>query len=318
MKEFKINDFISLRFRYPHTEIYMNGKYFMECKRLLLSIPKSDLNQYKNIESIDEAAEVYDHFIYEHQILKDDGIPEVENDENFSLIEPEEEFWGHCSNLQVWAEHDYDTRLLKANLAFPLLEQLAKGGDKRAEVRFKEEILKRLLSGSKSVVEYLFVEGYQDYLDNEELLFGLLDSEEAETLINLQKELEITFKYVPCINRGLDVAWKERKIIRKFSMSNRRVSGIDLSNCNLYELPDDIFKITNVKVIHIGRNPDFNMTLNYFKDVTNKLKNLKIIIFDQNQMENFNSEIEKLFKKRNIKAISSHSSDFITLDSNFD
>jgi hypothetical protein len=97
MLEFKVNDYVSLKFNYPDTEIYINGKYFMQC---------------------------------------------------FSLIDTEEEFWGHCSNLQAWSEHDYDTRLLKVNLAFPLLEQLAEAGDNLARIKFKEEILKRLLSGS--------------------------------------------------------------------------------------------------------------------------------------------------------------------------
>lgn len=286
----------------------------MQCKRLVLNIPKSDLKQYNRIESIDEAAEAYDHYIRDHQILKDAGLSEVENDENFSLIRPEEEFWGHCSNLQVWSEHDYDTRLLKVNLAFPLLERLVKTGDNLAQIKFKEEILKRLLSGSESVVEYIFVGGYQDYLSNEELLFGLLSSEEAETLINLQTELEIKFKFVPSVNRGLEITWKEKKIIRKFSTNNKRVSGLDLSNCKLYELPDNIFKLKLVKVINIERNPSFNMTLDYFKDITNKLKHLKIIVFSRNQFENLTLEIQKLFKKRKIKAINKRSSEFITLD----
>jgi hypothetical protein len=148
MLEFKVNDYVSLKFNYPDTEIYINGKYFMQCKRLMLNIPKSELKKYKNVEFIDEAADIYNHSVYEHQILKNNGIPEVENDENFSLIDTEEEFWGHCSNLQAWSEHDYDTRLLKVNLAFPLLEQLAEAGDNLARIKFKEEILKRLLSGS--------------------------------------------------------------------------------------------------------------------------------------------------------------------------
>ena len=153
MYEFKVNDLISLKFRYPTTEIYISGKYFRQCKRLILNIPKSELKQYDRIDSIDEAVEVYDHYVREHEIFKGNGVPDVENDENLSLIRPEEEFWGHCSNLQVWSEHDYDTRLLKANLAFPLLEKLAKKGDKLAQIKLREEILKRLLSGSEILIQ---------------------------------------------------------------------------------------------------------------------------------------------------------------------
>jgi tetratricopeptide (TPR) repeat protein len=84
-------------------------------------------------------------------------------------IPHEVEFWGHCSNLQAWAENHYDTRLLHRNLAFPLLKALAKGGDRKAKIRFKEEIAKRLSSGIKSVILYLFEGGYLKYLSLEEL-----------------------------------------------------------------------------------------------------------------------------------------------------
>ncbi len=314
---FKINELITLKFNYPHTEIYISGKYFMQCKRLLLNIPKDQQNQYNTIESIDEAAEIYNHTIYKSQILKDEGIPNIENDENLLLITPEEEFWGHCSNLQVWSEHDYDTRLLKANLAFPLLEKLAEEGDEFGLVKFKEEILKRMLSGSESVVEYLFVEGYQDNLSNEELLFGLLESSEAEILMEIQQKLNIILKFVPSINRGLEVDWNERNIIHKFSMKNKKVSGLDLSKCNLNELPYEIFKLKKLQVLNIGRNPSFKLSFEYLMDILNKLRDLKIIIFDREQMEKIQTEIKikKLLKKKNLKAIRKPSSDFTTLDS---
>ncbi len=54
-----------------------------------------------------------------------------------SAILPIKEFWGHCSNLQAWAEYGYDTRLLHPNLAFPLLEKLATVGDPIAKKVFK-------------------------------------------------------------------------------------------------------------------------------------------------------------------------------------
>lgn len=27
------------------------------------------------------------------------------------------EYWGHCSNMQVWAENNYDSRLLHRSIA---------------------------------------------------------------------------------------------------------------------------------------------------------------------------------------------------------
>jgi hypothetical protein len=261
MSEFKVSDFLTLKFRYPSTEIYVADNYFMQCKRLILNIPKSELKRYNHIDSIDEAAEVYDHYVYEHEILKDDGLPEVENDENFTLIEPEEEFWGHCSNLQVWCEHNYDTRLLKANLAFPLLQKLAKAGDKLAQIKFKEEILKRLLSGSDTAVEYLFVEGYQDDLSNEELLFGLLEPSEAETLLQIQRELNLIFKFVPSIDRGVglrhpedpSMTYEEKQSIRGFSIEDKCVKGLELNYGDVgKEVPKCLYKLKNLRELRFS------------------------------------------------------------------
>lgn len=257
MNEFKVNDFLTLKFSYPSTRIYVGGKYFMQCKRLVLNIPKSELKQYNRIESIDEAAEIYDHTIYEHEIFKDNGLPEMENDENFTLIKPEEEFWGHCSNLQVWNDYDYDTRLLKANLAFPLLEKLAETGDTRAQIKFKEEILKRLLNGSNSVVEYLFVQSYQNNLSNEELLFGLLEPREAELLMEIQQKLNIVFKFVPSIDRGIEFAppvnTEEIKRVRKFSIEKNRVKGLELKFSDVgQEIPNYLYKLKNLRELRFS------------------------------------------------------------------
>ena len=72
-------------------------------------------------------------------------------------------------NLQVWAEYNYDTRLLKSDLAFPLLKKLVDVGDIKAEKVFKEEIAKRLSSGYYNIIEYLFEQDYIKYLGNKEL-----------------------------------------------------------------------------------------------------------------------------------------------------
>ena len=262
MSEFKVNDFLTVKFSYPSTKIYISGKYFMQCKRLILNIPKTELKQYNRIDSIDEAAEIYDHYVHEHEVLKDNGLPEVENDENFTLIEPEEEFWGHCSNLQVWVENDYDTRLLKANLAFPLLEKLAKTGDKLAQIKFKEEILKRLLSGSTTAVEFLFVEGYQDDLTNDELLFGLLETKEAETLLGVQRELNVIFMFVPSIDRAVglrhpedpSMSSEEKRSIRGFSIENKCVKGLQFTFAEILKLPIEIHNFKNLKQLSVKRS----------------------------------------------------------------
>ena len=121
MSEFIINDYIALKLEDSKTNIYVLGELFIQCKYLLMNIPIQDIERYDEINSIDEAAEKLDKSL-------ERGNPEV-----FTInILPEVEFWGHCSNLQVWAEQDYDTRFIHSNLAFPLLKKLTEVGDLKA------------------------------------------------------------------------------------------------------------------------------------------------------------------------------------------
>ena len=156
IKEFVINEYITLRLEYGNSNIYINEKLFTQCKYLLLSIPVEEIHTYNSIESIDDAAEILDRSL--------EGV-------NENIILPEVEYWGHCSNLQVWAEMDYDTRILHRNLAFPLLKQLNEEGDIRAKRVFKEEIVKRFIEGNKVVRLYLLEEGYIEHLNSDEKEF---------------------------------------------------------------------------------------------------------------------------------------------------
>jgi len=170
MNEFKVNEYITLKLEGNVTNIFVNGKKFMQCKRLVLNVPIIDIRLYDNIDSIDEASEYYDHYLLENQIQKE--INGKLNDVNLTNqdyeISYEAEFWGHCSNLQAWYDHDYDTRLLHSNLAFPLLKELAEIGDPVAKKMFKEEIAKRFESGYPTVVAYILQEHLLDYLNREE------------------------------------------------------------------------------------------------------------------------------------------------------
>ncbi|MGB5912463.1 MAG: Rab family GTPase [Promethearchaeia archaeon] len=156
LREFKINNYLTLKLQNNRTNIYVKGILFNQCKYLLLNIEKDKFQYYEKIESIDEAAETLDRSL------------EGTHFNNFDLS-PKTEFWGHCSNLQAWYENDYDTRLLHRNLAFPLLKALAEAGDPLAKKVFKEEIALRLESGYSSVVRYLVTQGYLNYLSRKEL-----------------------------------------------------------------------------------------------------------------------------------------------------
>ena len=163
MEEFVINKFIKLKLENSKTIIYVNNERFNQCKFLLLDIPIEETTSLEDIESIDDVAERLDRSL-EHEEDKQITIP------------PKVEFWGHCSNLQVWYENDYNTKLIHRSLAFPLLKKLTEVGDKLAKKGFKEEIAIRYKEGNETVKKYLRVQGYLEYLDHDEfcsLFYGV-------------------------------------------------------------------------------------------------------------------------------------------------
>ncbi|TFG22661.1 MAG: hypothetical protein EU533_04005 [Promethearchaeota archaeon] len=155
-KEYHVNEFLKLRLEQGRTQIYVNNRPFIQCMYLLLNIPINRIRQYDEIDSIDEAAEMLD------RSMEGGGRGIYE-------VTPEEEFRGHCSNIQAWYENDYDTRILHRNLAFPLLKRLTDAGDQLAKQRFKEEIALRYASGHNTVMMYLIHNGYLKYLTKDEL-----------------------------------------------------------------------------------------------------------------------------------------------------
>ncbi|MFX1292314.1 MAG: hypothetical protein ACFFAG_15280, partial [Promethearchaeota archaeon] len=154
--KFIINKYLTLKLESGHTNIYVGENLFRQCKYLLLDIPKKRAMDYREIESIDEAAESLDRSM-------ERGKPRK------YYLSPIIEFWGHCSNLQVWYENNYDTRILHSNLSFPLLKALVKVGDPLAKKVFKEEIALRFASGYPSVVQHIVNQNYLKYFNKEEL-----------------------------------------------------------------------------------------------------------------------------------------------------
>ncbi len=155
VREFRINNYIKLKLEDGRTIIYVNNRRFRQCMYLLLNIPVDRIEDYDEIDSIDEAAERLDRSMERRHGV---GI----------RISPEEEFMGHCSNLQAWVENGYDTRILHRNLAFPLLKRLTAVGDPLAKKVFKEEIAIRYASGHPTVITFLTHNGYLKYLNAEE------------------------------------------------------------------------------------------------------------------------------------------------------
>jgi WD40 repeat protein len=166
--EFQVNKYISLKLIGNYTQIFVEGKPFKQCKYLFLINPER-AEQQEEIDSIDEASSLYKSDLEKDIKPEDIGITR------------EQEFWGHCSNLQAWAESNYDSRILHRNLAFPLLKKLAEIGDSTAQKVFKDEVAERFASGFFPVMGYLFQNNYLDYLSSEEFS-TLLDTLDYDSL----------------------------------------------------------------------------------------------------------------------------------------
>ena len=150
-------------------------------------------------------------------------------------IPPETEFWGHCSNLQIWNENGYNSKLLHRNLAFPLLKKLTEVGDPLAIKVFKEEIAKRIDTGIFSVVMYLVEEGYMNYLNREELLSCLLEEIDAELILVLEKEIG----YQLDISLNFEAYSSSETVL----IENKKVIGINITLDDRKSNVEDLFSL---------------------------------------------------------------------------
>lgn len=195
--EKRINEYITLKLVNGRTYIYVNGKRFIQCIRLILNISKDDVPLYDEVDSIDEAAKLYSTHIHQNRIIA--GRMGVRGPNQRHSITPEQEFWGHCSNIQAWVEHDYDTRILMSNISFPLLRELTKAGDPKASKVYKEEIALRLESGYPSVVQYLLTQGYIQVFSPSEFKTIL---ESTDLIKNLSSEPRMLSQFLrSCVSK---------------------------------------------------------------------------------------------------------------------
>ncbi|MHA1679475.1 MAG: leucine-rich repeat domain-containing protein [Promethearchaeota archaeon] len=162
--EYRINRYLTLKLEGGKTFIYVDGQKFRQCMRLVLTIPLDEAGQEGDLESIDEASFKYG-TVYEGRgqegKLKSIDIP------------PEDEFWGHCSNIEAWYECGYDTRIIHSNLAFPLLKALMDAGDEAARNAFNAELVPRACSGNFCTFEAIFYVGFFTHLTPEQRIQAL-------------------------------------------------------------------------------------------------------------------------------------------------
>ncbi len=272
-KEFKVNDYILLCLDNDETFIYIGGSKFRQCKQLLLNISVDKIQSFDKIHSIDEIAEK----------LEDEG----ENESQERIIPPDIEFWGHSSNLQVWYENNYDTRLLHRSLAFPLLKRLTEVGDPVAKKVFKEEIVKRVNSGHQSVICFLKEEGYFDYLSHEEQLMALLHPKEMDALLEIEYYSNIKLEYTLDLDELLSHSG--------YSVENKGITELSLSNCKLKTLPDSIGNFPSLRVLNLERNQ-----LTSLPDSIGNLSHLDTLCLSENQLIILSDSISNLTSLRKL------------------
>jgi len=270
MKEFYINKFLKLRLENDKTNIYVKDQLFRQCKFLMINIEPNNASNFDEVTSIDEAEKILDKSLEEKELEEFD-------------IRPEEEFWAHCSNLDAWAKHQYDTRLLHRTLAFPILRALTEAGDQVAKAVFKEEIIKRFESGHPNVVRYLIRGGYIRKYAKKELLEAFLESKEVSIL----KKLQTFSKTDMEIAEEIDIFYEESHYTVKFDKN--KLSGLELRSLNLKQFPIEITGLVSLKKLFL----DYNAIRSLPGEIW-QLKNLRELSLASNLLETLPSEISSL------------------------
>ncbi len=265
MEQYQINKHISLKLVKDKTIIYVGDEKFMICKSLILSILREQISDYSGFNSVDDL------------ILGQESTEGMESEE--FEISPKDKFWGHCSNLEAWIESDYDTSLLDSSLAFPLLKRLTELGVYDAIRVFKEEIARRLSTGSYKTQTYLIIEGYAEHLNQDELINGILKPAEANIMSSLRFKTNLNYKLIGDFD---DDDARERNLMGKiyddsllFSVTDSSVSELEVEltkkNPYLISTINDLQKLKNL-VIFVHRinsgHPIINFDLKALEELT--------------------------------------------------
>jgi Leucine-rich repeat (LRR) protein len=270
-EKYKINKFIELRLEGKETVIYLNGNKYIQCKMILKNFHVDDLIHIKDYNSIDALLQNFD----------------TDLTNSYHNISPKEEFWAHCSNLEVWSENMYDTQLLHFNLAFPLLKELAKLGDVNARKIFREEIGKRITSGDLKTVKYLILENYIENLTDEETEFIFRELKNLDLVNTDLKEFpQIIFRMI-----NLEKLWLDHNKINKIPHKIERLKKLrqlSLWDNQIDYLPDSIGKLANLEELFLLNNK--------IQEIPNSIKNLNQLKMINLSMNKIKNGIEPLFR----------------------
>lgn len=195
---YTIGAHIKLILEYDHnycryiTQIYVDDEKFLQCKYLLLNLDDSNIDDFKDVESIDDAFKLYSR--------------KHEGHSNKIIIDEKTEFIGHCSNLQAWHENDYNLNILHSSLSIPLLKKLIDVGDQKAIKALKEEVAVRCASGNENTIIYFINENYMDYFTSEELetLFEVTPIDNQQLLRRINRLINIKHIWEKSQQRGIE------------------------------------------------------------------------------------------------------------------
>lgn len=261
----KINQYITLKLENGKTQIYVKNKF--------------------GKDSVYETADLYQKEIVEGPSAR----PLHENHD----INPEQEFWGICSNLQEWYENGYDTRLLHTNLAFNLLKALVKAGDLIAKRVFKTELA--FIFNNLDVGKFIALDlsnlylntipsSIQNFKNLKKLdLSGNHLSALPDSISHLQLLRELNLKHNEFASFPASVL--NLKALEKLDISNNLITRIpeeitelelktiNMSSCNLTEIPEIIMELKTLEELNLSENK----TIKRLPESIGNLKSLRVL-----------------------------------------
>jgi len=202
-----------------------------------------------------------------------------------------------------------------------MLKRLTELSDTQANKVFKEEIGKRLQTKLGSVTEYLYEEGYVDYLTREEFwsLFGpgaaILEKIEKivqKTGINCNFKiypLDSPYDFYPASRDYATMEFKEvgNKVVgvsfdgfknldkdywTEISTTLSKLKNLDylyITYCNIHEIPKELYDIKSLRTLYIR----FNKISSIQRDLLN-LENLEELFLVGNRLEEAPIFLKKL------------------------
>jgi len=182
IKKFEINKHLRVVLTEYGIEVRFNNTKFFHCYHVPINFSVKKLTSLSEIQPFDEFQEVMK---FEREIKEWRATPATIFKTNFKKVPNEDLFWVQCSNLQVWAENNYNSNLLPNRIAFPILKKLVELGDLKAKEVFEMEIVKRLESNHLPTINYLLEEGYLSYLSRsnaEKQLIKLLNNLDTDEI----------------------------------------------------------------------------------------------------------------------------------------